>query len=76
MLLLDRSEKCLHLGGRLQMVDPLGRRRIGDELPVSRRQPAMAEPNHLSVLCHTGLFSGQRFGFWIRPVVKRFVTPQ
>ena len=46
MLLPDRLQKCLHCCGRLQMVNPLGRRGISDKLTIPRRQPAMTEPKH------------------------------
>src|SRR5262245_9497143 len=45
-LLRDPSEKRPHLGRGLQVVDPLGRGLLGDELPVSWRQAAVAEPDH------------------------------
>ena len=61
------------------MVNPLGRCHVGNELAIPRRRPAMAEPNHPVAVARAlpyGLFSGsQPFGFWIRPVVNRFVTP-
>ena len=46
MLPLDRQEKRLHLAGRLQMVNALGRGRIIDKLPVLRSQPAVTAPDH------------------------------
>jgi len=47
MLARDRVEKGRHISRRFQVMNLFGGRYISHKLPVSGRQSAMANPNHL-----------------------------